>query len=358
MSARGLAEILSLGMVTPVGLDAISTAAAVRAGIVRLREAPLFNREGKPIVMGFVPDEHLPPIASALARELKDDEWRARLLQCASPALREVTSGLKSGEPVAVCLAVPDGSSKAKDPIGPEFLVQLSTQTEVNINSKLSKVLPVGRAGGIHALSEALKLLQDRSVTHVVVGGVDTNFDQGVVAALDDDDRLAVGSASDAVIPGEGAGFLLLGTSRSSSPPRPQPVASLIGVGLGTEPGHIYSKEPNLGEGLSQAFAALFAKLPDRSPKVQCVYAGFNGENVWHKDWGVAYLRHSEYFTDAFQTHHIADSFGDPGAALGPLMIGVAAIGLQRGYRQGPCLVWCGSDRGERGAVLLQHFSR
>jgi len=50
---------------------------------------------------------------------------------------------------------------------------------------------------------------------------------------------------------------------------------------------------------------------------------------------------------------HPVENFGDPGAALGAILLGRAAIGLQRGYRQGPCLVWCSSDREERGAAMI-----
>jgi 3-oxoacyl-[acyl-carrier-protein] synthase-1 len=51
--------------------------------------------------------------------------------------------------------------------------------------------------------------------------------------------------------------------------------------------------------------------------------------------------------------HHPADCCGDTGAAAGPLMTGLAALGLAGGYRRGPCLVYGSSDRGGRAALAV-----
>ena len=56
---------------------------------------------------------------------------------------------------------------------------------------------------------------------------------------------------------------------------------------------------------------------------------------------------------DRLRVQHPADCFGDAGAALGLVMLGLAAMDLARGRIDGDCLVWGGADRGERGAALL-----
>ena len=88
------------------------------------------------------------------------------------------------------------------------------------------------------------------------------------------------------------------------------------------------------------------------------VYSSLNGESFWAKEWGVASLRFHSRFEKALRVEHPVECFGDPGAALGPLMVGLAAIGLTRGYRKGPCLVYCSSDREERAAVLVRAGTR
>ena len=51
--------------------------------------------------------------------------------------------------------------------------------------------------------------------------------------------------------------------------------------------------------------------------------------------------------------HHPADCHGDTGAAAGPLMAGLAALGIRDGYRRPPRLVYGSSDRGERAALVV-----
>ena len=109
---------------------------------------------------------------------------------------------------------------------------------------------------------------------------------------------------------------------------------------------------PYRGEGLAQAFQSLFGQLRQPDP-VRTIWAGLNGESFWAKELGVAYLRNSQRFEEPVRMEHPADGLGDAGAALGPIMVGLAAEALHREYRRGPCLVYCGSDREQRVTVLL-----
>jgi 3-oxoacyl-[acyl-carrier-protein] synthase-1 len=84
---------------------------------------------------------------------------------------------------------------------------------------------------------------------------------------------------------------------------------------------------------------------------VQEVYASMNGEQHWAKEWGVAQLRSRDAFDPAHVLHHPADCTGDTGAACGPLMVGLAALGMAGGYRRSPCLVYASSDDGPRAAL-------
>src|SRR6185312_13624131 len=151
----------------------------------------------------------------------------------------------------------------------------------------------------------------------------------------------------------EAAAFLLLRNGTKPTPGK-TPMAMVLGVATGVEKGHRYSEEVYRGDGLTGTFRQLFGSVPQNQEKVRTVYAGFNGENFWAKEWGVAYLRNGEKFDEKFRMEHPVDCFGDPGAGLGPLMVGLAAIGMQKRHLNGPCLVWCSSDREERGAVVIR----
>jgi 3-oxoacyl-[acyl-carrier-protein] synthase-1 len=54
-----------------------------------------------------------------------------------------------------------------------------------------------------------------------------------------------------------------------------------------------------------------------------------------------------------------AQNFGDIGAAFAPVLVGLAAIGIKKGYRKPPVLVYASSDYGDRAAtfVLSLEFS-
>ncbi|AGC48183.1 hypothetical protein MYSTI_06910 [Myxococcus stipitatus DSM 14675] len=343
---RGL-EILSVGMVTPVGLTAPTTAAAIRAGISRVRETPFVDLRFQPHPGAFVDTACLPELHQVDSR-LGFRE--ARMLRLAAPALREAARHLE--EPPILLLAMPE-ELRPEEVAPTRFLEALSRSADVPLDLSRSRCVAQGRAAGLVALAEAFQLIQMHRATDILVGGVDTFMVPELLATLELEARLRGAGPSDGFIPGEGACFLWLGATGRGRRSRIQPVATIEGVGTGHEPGHRYSQEPYRGEGLAESFLSLFASRPVSAPRVQSVYTGLNGESFWAKEWGVACLRSRDHFSDDLRTHHPVENIGDPGAALGPVMLGLAAIGLQRGYLPGPCLVWCSSDREERGAALL-----
>ena len=114
----------------------------------------------------------------------------------------------------------------------------------------------------------------------------------------------------------------------------------------------MYAQEPYLGEGLAATFADLFAETPPPAP-IGCVYASFNGERYWGKEFGVARLRNSAAFVPDHQMEHPAECFGDLGAAHGIMLASLAVHGVYKHYRHSPCLVYASSDYGGRAALLL-----
>lgn len=352
MAAWQPAEILTAGLVTPVGLTAGSSAAAVRAGITRLRETAIYSRKLKPLLAGFLDEAHLPELPEEVRRATRTVTMRhQRMLRLAVGALREAARGCPVPPPLL--LALPEPSPGVPAPGATDFLTHLMDFSGVPLDKKQSQLFPQGRAGGFFALQEALRLLSSGRVRHVLVGGVDSLLDLSLLSALDAEERLRGHGLSDGLIPGEGAAFLLLGLSERGWSGQRSIHARIMGVGTGHEEGHRYSEKPYRGEGLARAFQLLFESLPPSAPRVRCVYTGMNGESFWAKEWGVAYLRHARYFEEQFTVEHPVEFMGDPGAALAPMMVVLSALGMQKGYREAPCLVWCSSEREERGAALI-----
>ncbi len=208
---RRAAEILAIGMVTPVGLSARQTAASVRTGITRLAESYMTDRFGEPLVMGLVDYHELPP----LVEELEDRDLslgQERLARLGAPALQEAL-GTETPDGIPLLLGIAEPRAEARHPIGPEMLEILATQTGRRFDLARSRVYPLGRPAGLVAVGEALDLLDRREAAAVLVGAIDSTLDAGWLEALDDEGRLKTGNAeniADGFIPGEGAAFLRL----------------------------------------------------------------------------------------------------------------------------------------------------
>jgi 3-oxoacyl-[acyl-carrier-protein] synthase-1 len=202
----------------------------------------------------------------------------------------------------------------------------------------------------MEALSAALEALEQKRAESVLVGGVDTYLDLYLLATLDQEDRVLAEGVMDGFCPGEGAAFLLL-AAEPAKVGVGAPVAYVHPPGLAQESGHRYSVEPYKGDGLAQAVAAALEAA--KTEPVQTVFSSMNGENFCAKEWGVAFMRNKAGFAEPHRFEHPADGFGDSGAATAPILLGLAALGVNRGYLPAPCLVYASSDASPRGAACV-----
>lgn len=339
-------------MMTAVGLSAPETAASVRAGIMRLAASNCQDRHGEPFTLAQVPEAGLPDLAEPLTRERGLTSRERRLLRLGALPLAE---GLRpvaaAGRRVGLWLALPE--TETSRPLDPAtFLARFARQTGGAFEPGRSAAVPKGRAGGLLAIGAACQWIRDGEADFVLAGGVDTYRDLSVLGTLDREERVKSSGHLDGFIPGEGAGVLLLAGARAARAADLLPLARLSPVGRDFEPGHLYSQEPYRGEGLAGACEEVFREGTLDEP-VRTVYSSMNGESHWAKEWGVVLLRHRNRFDPAHGLHHPADCFGDTGAACGPLLVGLAALGLALGDCPDPCLVYASSDRGDRAVVAV-----
>jgi 3-oxoacyl-[acyl-carrier-protein] synthase-1 len=352
------AWVCGVGMMTAVGDSAAQTATSVRAGISRYEESSIYNKRFLPMTMALLPEENLPPLHEELESLTPGLTSRQRrMLRLTGPALNEAIASLAStAKPVPLLLATPEPMPNLPDrpaPASGKFLDHLITQCDTDrIDRGQSKLFPTGRAGGLQALDAAIDMLQSEQHDHVLIGGVDSYLDLYLLGTLDAEGRIKVDGVMDGFAPGEGAGFLLLCSDKGRESQTPKPTVKVHKPGTAQEPGHRYSEEPYKGDGLAEAVtAALEAGLEDE--QVRTVLCSMNGESYSPKEWGVSTLRNAASFDDALRLEHPAECFGDIGAAFGPVLIGLAATGMQKGYLAGPCLVWCSSEGADRAAVCV-----
>lgn len=350
------AAIVSMGVVCPVGLDAEQTAASVRAGTARKQESAIMDERFVPIVLGYLPDEVLPPLEVALEGRVGLTSLQRRLLRLGSPALQEaVVEGFDSSE-TPMLLAAPRASSMRAPIVEHEFFEMLALQSGVSFATGDSQIVAVGRAGFFSAMQLAMDdYLSNGRAELVWVGGVDSYVDLYRLSILQGEGRLARPDVFDGFTPGEGAAFFLLSTREACDRRGVKPLAYVSGVGVGKEEGHRYSEEPYRGDGLAAAVADLAAQRAQSgsTERAQMVMAGLNGESFNAKEWGVAHLRNRELFAEQLQVEHPAEYTGDMGAALAPIMMGVAAKWINATHAAGPALVWASSDQAERGAAFV-----
>jgi 3-oxoacyl-[acyl-carrier-protein] synthase-1 len=130
--------------------------------------------------------------------------------------------------------------------------------------------------------------------------------------------------------------------------------ASVIvhGAASSTDSGHRYGNEPARGDGLATALDTLRQRFSSLAP-IGTTFAGFNGESFDAKLWGVARLRHNDLFSKEMSLDHPADKFGDTGAAIGAILLTLAAKSLATATRSGPALIWAASDREPRACALI-----
>jgi 3-oxoacyl-[acyl-carrier-protein] synthase I len=345
------AFICGIGLFSPVGGCTAQTATSVRAGISRYAESAVCNKHFMKMTMAMVPEEDLPVLTERADALPGLTARQRRMLRLAGPALEEALQPLPDGERVPLFLAGPEQLPGRPEPVHEAFLDHLLAQAVVPIDRHCTKLLAKGRAGGLAVVKYALQMFAEGSGDLALVGGVDTYLDLYLLGTLDRDNRVLAPGVMDGFAPGEAAAFLLLCSEAGAARVGARSRVRIGAPGLALEPGHRFSKAPCRGEGLDQAIKGALAGFI--GTPVRTVYASLNGENVGAKEWGVAVLRSAAAIDPGFRMIHPADCFGDVGAAFGPMLLGLAAVALEEGYVQGPCLAWCASDGAPRAAVCV-----
>jgi 3-oxoacyl-[acyl-carrier-protein] synthase-1 len=340
--------VAALGASTPLGRDAWSSAAAVRAGISAFVEHPfMIDSAGAPMRAAIVPwlDIGLGGVGRfmALLFPAIDQALAPLVAQQGGPALRIALSlGLPSPRPgLADDLSSALGHALREH--YPQTFAALAT-------------FPAGHAAGLLALDAALGSLARGAFDACVVAGVDSYIDPETLEWLEGEEQLhSAGPLNNAwgFIPGEGAGALLLVRQELAERLGLPALARVLGVGSALEPKRIKTRTVCIGEGLTAAVRSALAALPG-GVKVSDVYCDMNGEPYRADEYGFCALRTKEAFESVSDFVAPADCWGDVAAAGGALHVMLAAIAGAKSYAKGPvALAWASAEGGERCAALL-----
>jgi 3-oxoacyl-[acyl-carrier-protein] synthase-1 len=343
--------VAGVGMINPVGVGAPATLAAVRAGINQYSDSSIMGASGDPYKMATIPNECFPVLNSddpETKQRLHNSALYRRMLQLGKIALTEACEVASVEQMLPVFLAVPEQRCGRPYPALEPIIKDLFQEVDFPLDLLTSRVFPLGRAGGMNALSEAIELLLTTPLESIIVGGIDSFMDVMLLNALDAEQQLLSIYTAGGFAPGEGAAFIVLTKT---------PNAGLVvsSPGIAQERGHMYSEEICIGDGLSNAVKDAVLNAGDLAAgmEIQTVLCSMNGEPTNGKEWGTSMVRNSEALSDSLDMEHPAECYGDLGAATVPTLVGLASLGLEKKCYRGPLLVWGASDFEQRGAVVI-----
>lgn len=366
--------ITGIGAVTPVGLSAITSAAALRAGISRSGPFHSSRRDthrghDKPATGGRVPLEWLsggpaaeewpgherfgvepPPPAHLII-----DDGEERLALLAAPALGEAWARAGgAGAPPSdwgVFIGLPEDADDACR----AALERALANALDGFRPSLLEFIPQGRAAALAAVHRARRALASGRIAGAFAGGVDSLIRPSSYARLLAADRIRDAEFNpQGVAPAEAAAFLVLEARARGA----KPLAWLEGDGVANEP-TAGSDSPNLAVGLTRALRG--AREGVRLSVLPLVICDLNGDRGRALEWALGStralgdLRWGGPESTSGETWHPADCFGDCGAASGAVDCAWAIEALEAGYaRSETVLIWGASDGALRAAAILR----
>lgn len=364
------AAITAIGMVTPAGHGAEASCAALRAGLTRFAELPsvtLPDDDGKPApvigasVTGITCGTRgLGRFTRLAADALRDLEHAARRASAGSTVTGASAGSTVSGASAALAgaslyLALPEPDRAPDgDRIAREIGARLERFTAIRGLAARARVFPRGGSGFVEALAMALADLARGEASLAVVGGVDALVEPETVLRLDAERRLKGPGCRVGLIPGEGAGFVLLEPRARAEARGARALAMVEAASTAIEPVTLASGAPCDGAGLFAAMQPALARAPAAGEEAILLLTDLNGEPYRSEELGYALTRARRVSSRPFRVTHIADTIGETGAASPAISLGAGARALARGYaRAKEAILLASSAGGLRGAAYL-----
>ncbi|QRK12467.1 3-oxoacyl-ACP synthase [Archangium violaceum] len=342
---EGLA-ILALGLCTPLGLTARTTQVEMAAGTTRFFLTDVYKGTAEPARAS---------VLTLLDCSLSRTE---RMASMAATALHDCLQGIRSNLgrlPLLLALPEPGRGATVSSEL---FLKLLQDSTPIRLEVAADNMLYKGRAGFFLALARAAKMLESQRVSCVLVGAVDSWCDTTSLRYLANVGRLPGRSRRDGIIPGEGAGFILVAQTTAMIGKGARPHGWVAAHAQAEEPNHFLQEKPNLADGLTEAFRQLRIHPRMGTRRVDEILSCQTGENFWAHEFDMAYLRNAALMPEPLAASLVAETLGDAGASAGVLGLGYALFRLSRtnpAQGQTPrILVYGCSDGGLVGACVVE----
>ena len=350
--------ITGLGLRTPVGANALQTATSALAGLNRFREWPHLGLEPSPGEAGL-------PSASAIPG-LGDAPWQDKAFELARPALEEALFSASlfrmrdldqayGRRAFALYMAAPYSRSEQAD--HGDALGAIEDVLEAcleGFEEVPSVVDAVGHASVIRCLAAATRDLHEQRIDVAIVGGVDSLLDTAGLVEMIGENRIKLEQTAGGVIPGEGAGFLVVERRADLEKRRVEAMGLLGTIALADESIRYDGTDPLTAAGLTDALYGILDHCDPAEIGLADVYVDLNGERGRFQEWALAEGRCLHQLPYGWRLHCPALSLGDLGAVSGVAMAAIATQTFRLGRARGSAALLCStSERGERAAALV-----
>ncbi len=347
MNLKNPIAVTAVNAITAVGHDAVMTAASVHAGITRLIQSDDFmDIQGNPVttapIKGFDDD--------------KPDKGQ-RLAEICGRCLGQMLASYFQDEvysPDQIHLFLGAATSNRPGPRYEDRCLQGLVQVTQGFTERVAaEVIRQGNASAHLGAAQAVQLIETNPKALCIVGAVDSLLDRTTLNWFEQTRRLKSEShgRSQCLVPGEGAGFMILESDSHARQRNKTIFAHIFGLGTATEPAPLVSDEPTTGQGMTEA--CLSALKPVAAEEILTVLSDLNGERFRAKEWSLAEAR-------CFETGKVkptlicpAEYYGDIGAASGAVLTAIAGQGLNRDRHKAYLLLTCTDDYGACGAMVL-----
>jgi uncharacterized protein (TIGR02270 family) len=373
--------ITAMGMVSSLALGMVASCAAASAGLVHAREL-----EGCEALDPS--DGHSHPVRGhAIAGLTEGFGGLGRLARLGEAALGDLGSVLKqAGDTLRIGLyvALPGGAHEreharrltAEDalddddlpppaPAAPsarvieELVPLLARLTGFPIPREHQRAFPQDASGFLLALDAAHQALRQGQLDRCIVGGIDSLVEPSRLQALKTLGLLKVPGQPSRMLPGEAAALLVL-ERHGDARQRGAPVLALCeGIRAPACHGGAWSGAAKAGRTLAERITETLTSLVDEGRHTGRIIGGLNGHDRRAYAWGHALPILKPYVLGQLPLWSPAESFGELGAAAGPVAVCVAVRDFARGLTASPhSLVWLMDDEGNPGSFYVRAVHR
>jgi 3-oxoacyl-[acyl-carrier-protein] synthase-1 len=368
--------VTSIGMVSALGLDVVTSCAAARAGLrgsVALDEMQVLDPDAEALVPAL--GHRVPRLSAGLFGV-------ARLLQLAIGAVDDLRQGWTppSDRPVSLALTLPSAGARVawlsrlraepdlaegdidldaaernvatfRERLGGSFLAQLADRGRIAVAPDSQRAFLDDQLGFIGALEQASAWIAKGNCDACWVGGIDSYLDPEMLEALAGLHVLRTPDDGVGLMPGEMACFLALEDLHRAKREGRKIWAVIDSFAQTKGATSRFVDDPPNSEPIAAAVASI---ARDRAPGV--VLANLNGDAVRAMEWGGALVRlTSRGISPTIPVWIPPLYFGEIGAATGAASVALLARAFARGYAPAPrgvvALMSDGTSRGAFGVA-------